>query len=126
VPFSAQRRKQRNGARFLEFFVLGFTGSTPAPGTVPWTLRYMMARDPKLRSMVLDIFLRTVFANQRRRAKVRTVSIREAARLQSFPDAFEFKGNMGIVPIRSETVTKRGIDWAPRGTLVREARWSAF
>ena len=37
--------------------------------SVPWTLRYMMARDPKLLSMVLDIFLRAIFANQRRRAR---------------------------------------------------------
>ena len=37
--------------------------------SVPWTLRYMMARDPKLLSMVLDIFLRAVFVNQRRRAR---------------------------------------------------------
>jgi len=37
--------------------------------SVPWTLRFMMARDPKLLSMVLDVFLRAIFANQRRRAR---------------------------------------------------------
>jgi len=31
-PSLPQRRKQRNGARFLGFLVLGFSGSTPAPG----------------------------------------------------------------------------------------------
>lgn len=37
--------------------------------SVPWTLRYMMARQPKLLSMVLSIFVKAIFINQRRRAK---------------------------------------------------------
>jgi hypothetical protein len=37
--------------------------------SVPWTLRYMMARDPQLLSMVLSIFLRSIFCWQRRCAR---------------------------------------------------------
>ena len=42
--------------------------------SVPWTLRYMMAREPGLLSMVLDIFLRAIFTHQRRRARARGIA----------------------------------------------------
>jgi len=66
---SCQARRMHETAALLTDTLLPEAGYRQWVLSVPWTLRYMMAREPKLLSMVLDIFLRAVFANQRRRAR---------------------------------------------------------
>lgn len=67
---SCQARRMYETAALLNDTLLPQAGYRQWVLSVPWTLRYMMARDPKLLSMVLDNFLRAIFANQRRRARV--------------------------------------------------------
>ena len=66
---SCQARRMYETAALLNDTLLPEAGYRQWVLSVPWTLRYMMARDPKLLSMVLDIFLRAIFSNQRRRAR---------------------------------------------------------
>jgi len=66
---SCQARRMYETAALLNDALLPEAGYRQWVLSVPWSLRYMMARDSKLLSMVLDTFLRAVFANQRRRAR---------------------------------------------------------
>jgi DNA (cytosine-5)-methyltransferase 1 len=51
-------------------------------------------------------------------AQARTISIREAARLQSFPDAFEFTGNMGDCYRQIGNAVPPVLAWALAGELL--------
>lgn len=52
--------------------------------------------------------------------QARTISIREAARLQSFPDAFEFSGNMGSCFTQIGNAVPPVLAWAIAHTLLRQ------
>ena len=66
---SCQAHRMYETAALLNDTMLPEAGYRQWVLSVPWSLRYMMARDPKLLSLVLDIFLRAIFSNQRRRAR---------------------------------------------------------
>lgn len=53
-------------------------------------------------------------------AQARTISIREAARLQSFPDAFEFSGNMGSCFTQIGNAVPPVLAWAIASHLLRQ------
>jgi len=70
---SCQARRMHETAALLNDTLLPEAGYRQWVLSVPWELRYMMAREPKLLSMVLGIFLRAVFCNQRRRARAMAI-----------------------------------------------------
>jgi len=53
-------------------------------------------------------------------AQARTISVREAARLQSFPDAFEFSGNMGSCFTQIGNAVPPVLAWALASHLLRQ------
>lgn len=53
-------------------------------------------------------------------AQARTISVREAARLQSFPDAFEFRGNMGSCFTQIGNAVPPVLAWALASHLLRQ------
>ncbi len=53
-------------------------------------------------------------------AQARTISVREAARLQSFPDAFEFSGNMGSRYTQIGNAVPPVLAWAIASHLLRQ------
>jgi DNA (cytosine-5)-methyltransferase 1 len=52
--------------------------------------------------------------------QARTISVREAARLQSFPDAFEFSGNMGSCYTQIGNAVPPVLAWAIASHLLRQ------
>lgn len=52
--------------------------------------------------------------------QARTISVREAARLQSFPDAFEFAGNMGSRFTQIGNAVPPVLAWALAGHLLKQ------
>lgn len=53
-------------------------------------------------------------------AQARTISVREAARLQSFPDAFEFRGNMGSCFTQIGNAVPPVLAWAIASHLLNQ------